>query len=374
MKILIAPNSFKESLNSTDIAKHIGVGLKKASRKFEVLEFPLADGGTGTCYILTKALNGKFIKCIVTGPFNKKVSASYGYIPQQKTAIIELAEAAGLKLISKNRRNPLLTTTSGVGELMLHALKRNCKKIILGIGDSATIDCGVGALSVLGVRFLNKANAEIEPNCRGLLDLSRIDVSRIDEKIKKVTIIIASDVDNILTGKNGALVYARQKGAQKRMIPVISRALRNFKRVFLKQYGVNVDQVSGSGAAGGIGGAMKVLLNAEIKSGFEIVKKIVSLEKKIRHSDIIITGEGTIDKQSFYGKVTKKVADIAYKYNKPVIFIAGRITKDAKIFDGYDVIGYYSILKPGMSLKRAIQNTPQLLEKIAYIVGKNLQS
>lgn len=372
MKILVAPNSFKESLNSLEVAKHIRIGLKKASKKFQVKELPLADGGTGTAYIITKALEGEFAKCKVAGPLNKKVTATYGMLPKQKIAVIELAEAAGLRLILPKNRNPFLSTTKGVGELILDAVNKGCKKIILGIGDSATIDCGVGALSVLGVRFLNKADNEIELNCQGLLELKRIDTSEIYQKIKSVKIIIASDVTNILTGKGGALVYAKQKGAKPRMMPIIRKALKNFKNVVLQQYGINLDEIRGSGAAGGIGGAMKVILNAEIMSGFGIVKEIVFLEDEIKQSDIIITGEGKIDKQTFYGKSTKKVVDIAYRYKKPVILIAGTITKDAKIFHKYGVIKQYSILKSSVSLKRTMKRAPQLLEKTAYSVGKKI--
>lgn len=372
VKILVAPNSFKESLNSLEVARHIRIGLKKASKKFQITEVPLADGGTGTVYVLVKALKGKFVRLKVSGPLNKKVFATYGIIPKQKIAIIELAEAAGLKLVPEKRRNPLLTTTKGVGELILDAVNKNCKKIILGIGDSTTIDLGVGAISVLGVRFLDNTDNEIELNCRGLLELKKIDASKIYKKLKNTKIIIASDVKNILTGKKGALIYAKQKGAKRTMIPVIHKALRNFKEVILKQYGINLDTILGSGAAGGIGGAMKVILNAEIKSGFEIIKAIVALEKKIEQSDLIITGEGKIDKQNLYGKTTKKVVDIAYKYKKPVILIAGSITKDAEIFYKYGVIEQYSILTSSISIKNAIKNAPKLLEDLAYSIGKRI--
>lgn len=372
VKILVAPNSFKESLNSLEVARHIRIGLKKASKKFQITEVPLADGGTGTVYVLVKALKGKFVRLKVSGPLNKKVFATYGIIPKQKIAIIELAEAAGLKLVPEKRRNPLLTTTKGVGELILDAVNKNCKKIILGIGDSTTIDLGVGAISVLGVRFLDNTDNEIELNCRGLLELKKIDASKIYKKLKNTKVIIASDVKNILTGKKGALIYAKQKGAKRTMIPVIHKALRNFKEVILKQYGINLDTILGSGAAGGIGGAMKVILNAEIKSGFEIIKAIVALEKKIEQSDLIITGEGKIDKQNLYGKTTKKVVDIAYKYKKPVILIAGNITKDAENFYKYGVIEQYSILTSSISIKNAIKNAPKLLEDLAYSIGKRI--
>ncbi len=372
MRILVAPNSFKESLNSRDIAKHIRAGLQKASKKFHITELPLADGGTGTVYILTQALDGQFIKCKVTGPLGKGVDVTYGIVPQQKLAIIELAEAAGLSLVPQKNRNPLVTTTQGVGELLLDAVQRGYKKIILGIGDSATIDCGVGALSVLGVRFLDKTNSAIEPTCRGLLALKKIDISGLYHGMKNVRIIIAADVNNVLTGKKGALMYAEQKGARAKMIPIIQKALRNFRKIVLHQFNVDLDGILGSGAAGGIGGAMKVILNAEIMSGFGIVQEIVFLEDEIKKTDVVITGEGRIDKQTFFGKSTKKVVDIAHRYKKPVILIAGSLTKDAKHFYKYGVIRQYTIIKSAASLRKAMKHAPELLKKVSYRVGKDI--
>jgi glycerate kinase len=375
-KILVAPNSFKESLNSLEVAKHIRNGLKKSFKKFQITELPLADGGTGTSYVITRALKGKLLKLRVTGPLNKRVPVTYGIvregISKKKTAIIELAEAAGLRLISRQNRNPLLTTTKGVGEMISAAINKGCKKIILGIGDSATIDCGVGALSVLGVKFLNVQNKEIQPNCQGLLSLEKIDTSKLEKRLQTIKITIASDVENMLTGKCGALVYARQKGASNKMLPIIDEALKNFKRVIFKQYGVDLDKFKASGAAGGIGGAMKVILNAEIKSGFEMVSRIVRLEQHIKRNDIVITGEGKIDKQSFYGKMTKRIVDMAYNNKKPVILIAGSTTQGAERFYKYGVKGIFSIRKSSFSLRYAINKAPHLLENLAYDVGKTL--
>jgi glycerate kinase len=369
MKVLVAPNSFKESLNSMEVAHHIAKGLRKVSRKFKITELPLADGGTGTSYIMTKALDGEFVNLKVTGPTNNMVTATYGIVPRQRVAIVELAEAAGLRLIPKKERNPLITTTKGVGELILDAVNNRYRKVILGIGDSATIDCGVGALSVLGARFLDRKDKPIELNCRGLIDLNRIDTSQMPERIRSVKITIASDVKNILTGRCGALVYAKQKGAKRAIMPLIHKALKTFKKVVLKQYQIDLDKIPGSGAAGGIGGAFVAVMKSEMISGFGLIKELVYFEDAIKACDLVITGEGKIDKQNLYGKTTKKVVDIAYKYKKPVILIAGSITKDAEIFYKYGVIGQYSILKS--SLKNAIKNAPKLLEDLAYSIGKN---
>ncbi len=372
MKILVAPNSFKESLNSIDVAHHIAVGLRKTSKKFKIAEVPLADGGTGTAQIITRAFDGEFKKRKVTGPLDKKVVATYGIIPRQRVAVVELAEAAGLDLVPKTKRNPLITTTKGVGELIQDAISTRYRKIILCIGDSATIDCGVGALSVLGARFLDRANKEIELNCKGLLKLQRVEASILYRRLKRVKITIASDVKNILTGRYGALVYARQKGAKQKTMSMIRKALANFKQVILNQYGTDLDKIPGSGAAGGIGGAFNAILGAEILSGFGLVHGMVRLEEEIKTSDLVITGEGKIDKESLYGKTLKRVVDLAYIHKKPVILIAGSITRDAKIFNKYGVIEQHSLLKSSRSRQKAMKNAPKLLEKLAYRIGKTI--
>lgn len=372
MKILVAPNSFKESLNSTEVAHHIAKGLRKASRKLKVTELPLADGGTGTSYIMTKALDGEFVSLNVTGPTNNIITATYGVVPRQRIAIIELAEAAGLKLIPKKERNPLITTTKGVGELILDAVNNRYRKVILGIGDSATIDCGVGALSVLGAIFLDRKDEPIELNCRGLLDLNRIDTSQMSERIRSVKITIASDVKNILTGRYGALVYVKQKGAKRATMPLIHKALKTFKKVVLKQYHIDLDKIPGSGAAGGIGGAFVAVLKSEIISGFGLIKELVYLEDAIKACDLVITGEGRVDKESFYGKTLKRVVDLVYIHKKPVILICGSITRDAKVFKKYRVLSQYSLVRSSRSLNKAMANAPKLLEELAIKVGKTL--
>ena len=372
MKVLVAPNSFKESLNSTEVAHHIAKGLRKASRKLKVTELPLADGGTGTSYIMTKALDGKFVSLKVTGPTNNMITATYGVVPRQRIAIIELAEAAGLKLIPKKERNPLITTTKGVGELILDAVNNRYRKVILGIGDSATIDCGVGALSVFGARFLDRRDEPIELNCRGLLDLRRIDTSQMPERIRLVKITIASDVKNILTGRYGALVYAKQKGAKRATMSLIHKALKTFKKVVLNQYQIDLDKIPGSGAAGGIGGAFVAVMKSEMISGFGLIKELVYLEDAIRTCDLVITGEGRVDKESFYGKTLKRVVDLAYIHKKPVILICGSIARDAKVLKKYRVLSIYNLVKSSRSLNKAMANAPKLLEELAIKVGKTL--
>lgn len=372
MKILVAPNCFKESLTSIEVAHHIGKGLRKASRKFLVSEVPLADGGTGTAHIITAAFDGELIEKEVHDPLGRPVKSVYGILRRQRVAIIELAEAAGLRLVSPKKRKPLISSTWGVGELMKDAVDRRYNKIILGIGDSATVDCGVGALAVLGARFLDKHNKEIETNCRGLLSLDHVDASQLYQYMKKVKITIASDVKNVLTGKDGALVYTKHKGATKKTLPLINKAFKNFKKVILEQFGTDLDTIPGSGAAGGIGGAFAAILGAEIISGFGLVQEVVRLEDEIKTSDIVITGEGRIDKESFYGKTLKRVIDMAYIYKKPVFLIAGRIGMGSSLLKKYRIIAQYSLVKIAKSSRKAMKNPGKLLESIAYKIGKEL--
>jgi glycerate kinase len=372
MKVLIAPNAFKESLNSIDVAHYISKGLRKASRKIEVIELPLADGGTGTSRILTQALDGKFVNCRVSGPMNKKITVTYGIVPKQHVAVIELAEAAGLSLIKKQERDPLRTTTMGVGEMILDALDKQYRKIILCIGDSSTIDCGVGALSVLGIRFLDQKGASIDLDCRGLLNLRKIDTSRVKKHIKATMITIASDVRNILTGKRGALVYARQKGADLKTIPLIDRSLKAFKRIVLKQYQLDLDKIPGSGAAGGIGGAFVAILGSQIISGFGLIKELTCFEDAVRACDLVITGEGRVDKESFSGKTLERVLTLTNRYKKPVILVCGHIAPGIRKLEKYEIRAEYTLARSTRSLEKTIEDAPKLLEELAKKIGKTL--
>ena len=373
MKVLVAPNSFKESLNSIEVAHYISCTLRKSLKKFEVIEKPLADGGTGTCRIITEALDGQLVDCTVTGPMKEKITATYGIASRQRVAIIELATAAGLSLIPKRKRNPLQATTIGVGELISDALAKHYHKIILSVGDSATIDCGVGALSVFGIRWLDRKGAEIELNCKGLLDLHSIDTTKIIQHINTAKITIASDVRNVLTGKKGALVYARQKGARPGDIPLIGKALKKFKKVILKQYNIDLDKIPGSGAAGGIGGAFVALLNAQVISGFGLVKELTYFEDAIRSCDIVITGEGRIDKQSFSGKTLGRILELARQFNKPVILICGHIKADVRSLRNFNVIAKFSLAKSSKALDKTIKKTPKLLKQTAVMISKTLK-
>ncbi len=378
MKILVACNTFKEAVDSVKVCECVKQGLLLASKKFTVTTLPLADGGTGTAFILTKSLNGRFVYKYVSGPLPKqKVKAKYGII-DNKIAVVELAEAAGLRLVPESKRNPLITTTKGVGELIYDAVvNHNVEQVILGIGDSATIDCGIGALSMLGFKFVNKKGEQVELNCSGLLHVDKIVKDNDNIFLKKfyknnVKLTIACDVTNKLTGKNGVLMFAKQKGAKETDFKIIDKAVKNYNSVIKKEYKIDLDNIQGSGAAGGIGASMKVLLNAELIPGFEIVSKTIKLEEKIKSHDLIITGEGKIDKQTLHGKTVARVLQLAKKYKKPVICIAGWVNPEAKLLYSYGVVGIYSITMYPMTLQQAIKNTTVALKSVAESIGRTI--
>ena len=374
MNILVAPSSFKESLDAPQVAKNIGIGLQKASSQYNVTELPLADGGSGTVAVLTAAYKGEYVTCRVCGPLGTAVNAVYGWVPQRRLAIIELAQAAGLALVPPDKRNPCVTTTHGVGELIVDAANRGSKRIILGVGDSATIDCGVGALTRLGIQYVDKHSCAVAPSCHGLIALRRIDDSHRLSWIKSIDFTVAADVQNVLTGTKGAIMYARQKGATRAMIPVITRALRNFKKVVLMQYNIDVDTIPGTGAAGGIPAAFCAVLGARLEQGFERIKAAVKLEQAVKRADVVITGEGRIDRQSRYGKVVGGVIELCNLCDKPVIIIAGYIRRNALPARRRRIVASYSLVSKRVSRLYAVRNTDVLLQQAGWKCGQSLKS
>ncbi len=363
MKILIAPASFKGSIISKDVSYTIARAIRKIKKDIIIQEAPVADGGMGTLDIITKHFKGKYITCYVTGPLGKKIKAKYGIIPNKKLAIIELAQAAGLNLLPEHLRNPLKTTTIGVGDLIKDSIKKGCKKVIIGVGDSGTIDCGIGAMSVLGVKFLDKNLKPVALNCSGLLKLNWIDDTAVDSLKKSVEFVTLTDVANPLTGKNGAIVYAKQKGAKEKDLPLIEQALKNFKKIIFNQYKIDLDRIKGAGAAGGIGGGMYAILNAKITSGFAYFEKIFKLKEKIKNADIIITGEGKIDRTTFFGKAAGKIINLCKKYHKPVILVCGDYDRNLNL-EKYGVIKIFSLIEITGNIKTAIRDAKRILKEI----------
>ncbi len=362
MKIIIAPNAFKETLSAVEVADCIERGIKRIWPETAIEKSPLADGGDGTVDALVSATGGKIIARKVTGPLGEKVRAEIGLLSDEMTAVVEMASASGLRLVPLQKRNPLRTTTYGTGELIKACLDRGAKKIIVGVGGSATVDGGAGMAMALGAKLLDKSGKPIELGGEGLKNLFRIDCSQLDSRIKRTKFIVAADVDNPLLGKRGAArVYAAQKGATPKMVGGLEKYLTNFARVIKKDIGVEVANLPGAGAAGGLGAGLVAFLNARIKQGVDIVIKAWGLKEKMENADLVFTGEGSIDRQTLYGKVPFGVAKIGKKYGVPVIVIAGNVEDDAYIFLKYGIEAIFSTTPRIMTLAEIHKNPGQLI-------------
>lgn len=364
MKILLAPDSFKESLTAEEFCDIAEEGILAIMPEAKVKKMPLADGGEGTVEALISGGRGKKVEVEVFNPIMKKIKAVYGYLEESKLAIIEMAAASGLPLLEIDSRNPMETTTFGTGQLILDALDKGCKKIVLGIGGSATNDCGLGMLEALGAKFYNSNNEKVSSNGRGLSELHRIDISALDRRLKKTIITVLCDVDNPLYGSNGAAyVYAPQKGANEEMVEQLEIGLKNFSTVIKREFGTDVSRLPGAGAAGGLGAMIFGVLNADLRPGFEIINELLSLEKLISDSsfDLIITGEGEINSQTLSGKLPIKIAELGKKYNVPTIVIVGSIGDISEEVYKTGITSVFSIINRPMSLKEAYARSNELL-------------
>lgn len=364
-KILVASDKYKGSLSAIEVCSIIKNAIKEIDGEIDVIVSPMADGGEGTVETLVESQKGKYIVSDVTGPLGEKVKARIGIIGGN-TAIIEMASASGLALIPKEKRNPMETTTYGTGELIKKALNIGCRKVIIGIGGSATTDGGMGMAQALDVKFYNSCSNLLGFGGRQLLKLKRIDMSNIHPAVSNTEFNVASDVDNPLTGKNGAAyVYSPQKGADKEMVKKLDLGLVNFSKIIKKDLGKDISNLKGAGAAGGLGAGLHAFLNATLRSGTDIIIEANDLESKIKEVDLVITGEGAMDKQTFFGKSSYGVAMLARKYNIPVITINGSVfmsrdeinRKNADLF-----CGNFSIIKKPMKLEDAVKNSRNLLE------------
>lgn len=361
MKIVVAPDSFKGSLEAAEVADCIEIGIRKVFNEAEIIKVPMADGGEGTVKTLVKSTGGEIIKVRALGPLLNSVEAYYGVLGDNRTAVIEMATASGLPLVSLEEKNPLITSTYGTGELIKHALEYGCRKIIVGIGGSATNDGGAGMARALGIRFLDKAGMELSDGGGGLSELVDIDMSCLDARLKETEILVACDVNNPLCGENGAsYVYAPQKGANQEMVKILDNSLRHFGNIVEEKLGIKIMEESGTGAAGGLGFGMKAFLGAGLKKGIEIVIEAAKLEDKLKDADLVITGEGRMDNQTFNGKTPYGVAMLAKKKNIPVIGIAGGIEDVEELYNG-GFNGVFSILDKPMTLEEAVSNCEALI-------------
>ncbi len=353
MNVVIAIDSFKGSMSSLQAGEKIKEGFLKVYPDGNAEICPMADGGEGTVEAIVLSNKGEFVSCEVSDPLMRKTQAKYGIV--DKTAIIEMSEASGITLVKDNERNPLNTTTFGTGEMIKDAINKGCRNFVIGIGGSATNDGGTGMLSALGFQFLDAFGKEISKDGKGLKDIKTIKNDNALKELKECTFTVACDVKNPLCGENGcSKIYGPQKGATEEIIKDMDLWLKNYARL-TKEVNPCADEFyEGAGAAGGMGFAFLSYLNAELKSGIDIVIKETKLEEKIKNADIVITGEGRLDGQSIMGKTPIGVANIAKKYNKKVLAFAGGVLDDAKILNQHGIDAFFSILKKPCTLDEAM--------------------
>jgi glycerate kinase len=373
MRILIAPDSFKNALSALEVARSLKTGLQKVFPEAEFEILPMADGGEGTVEALIDATQGQMIKTLVSDPLMRPIESSFGITGDCITAVIEMASASGIQLITSEERNPWITSTYGTGELISAALDRGCRDIILGIGGSATNDCGIGMAAALGVKFLDQAGNSVGPGGGALAEVARIDMSGLDERISETKIMVACDVTNPLTGPEGAShVYGPQKGADPEMVKKLDSNLERFSGLIAEQLGKKVGNIPGAGAAGGLGGGLIAFLDGELIEGVPAIAAKTGLDEAVAKADFVITGEGGIDFQTQFGKTPYGVAQVAKKHGKPVIAIAGTIGEGAEELYSKGIDAVISILDRPLSLEEAIQQTPILLEATGQRIGRIL--
>lgn len=376
VKTVIAMDSFKGSLSSNMAADAVENGIKKAIPNAICQKFPIADGGEGTVVALTQGLSGEFREITVKDPLSRQILARYGLINEKKTAVIEMSAAAGITLVPQEERNPMVTTTYGVGEMILDAINIGCRDFIIGIGGSATNDAGVGMFSALGFEFADKNGRQVPLGALGLRDVCKISDQNADKRLKECNFRVACDVTNPLCGDLGcSAVYGPQKGADKDSIALMDSWLENFAAL-AKKYNENADKdLPGAGAAGGMGFAFTAFLGGKLMSGIDLVMDVVGIEEKIKGCDLVICGEGRLDSQSAMGKAPSGVARIAKKYNKTVIALSGCTAKDAGVCNKHGIDAFFSILPnvctldEALDVQNAYMNLSNTAEQVIRLVA-----
>lgn len=355
MKIVIAPDSYKESLSALEVATQIELGFKEIFPNAQYVKVPMADGGEGTVQAMVEATQGRRIEVEVTDPLGRRITGFYGLTGNGQTAMIEMAAASGLALVPPAQRDPRMTSSYGTGELITAALDAGARHLILGIGGSATNDGGAGMLQALGVKLLDAQGQQLAPGGAPLAQLDRIDVSGLDARLAECQIEVACDVDNPLTGERGAsAIFGPQKGATPEVVQQLDAALKHFAAIIQRDLGLEVDAVAGAGAAGGMGAAMMAFLKGQLRPGCEIIAKAVGLDEAVRDADLVITGEGRIDHQTIFGKTPHGVATVAKRHGKPVIGIAGSLGANAHVVHEHGLDAITSVLASICDLSQAL--------------------
>lgn len=356
MKVVAAIDSLKGSLTSMEAGGALKEGIRRADAASEVVIRPLADGGEGTVDALVCGMDGVRQNLIVTGPLGAPVKCTYGIIEESKTAVLEMAGAAGLTLVPEEKRNPLFTTTYGVGEIIKDAIEKGCRRFIVGIGGSATNDGGAGMLQALGFDFLDKEGKQIPFGAQGLKVLDSIETEHVIPELTECEFRVACDVTNVLCGKNGCSeVYGPQKGATPSMIRQMDEWMKEYARIACTKYPSADPLKAGTGAAGGLGFAFLTFLDAVLESGVKIVLEETRLEEYIKDADIVVTGEGRLDGQTAMGKAPVGVAHLAKKHGKPVIAFAGSVSREASACNKNGIDAFFPILREVVNLERAME-------------------
>ena len=374
MKVLIAPDSFKDCLEAADVARYLGDGIRRVIPDAEITSIPVADGGEGFVQTMLSAMGGERITIRVLDPLMREVDAFYGILPDG-TAVIEMAAASGIEHLTREERNPSITTTIGTGQLMLNAMDRGCRKIIIGIGGSATNDGGMGMARALGYRFLDKDGLEVPPGGGSLNEIQSIDFSKVNPLMGETAVWVACDVNNPLIGPRGAsAVYGPQKGANPELVEQLDANLEHLAKVIKKYLNIDVLELPGGGAAGGLGAGLVAFAGGRLQAGFDIVKEQTHLEEAVRKADIVLTGEGQMDSQTRQGKTPWGVAQLALKYGKPLFAFAGFLGDGYRELYDEGFTSIFALPNGPASLDACIANAPELLADTAEQVFRVLIS
>ena len=375
MKVVIAPDSFKDSLSAHGIAQAIALGWQQVFPDAEIIQCPMADGGEGSIEAVLEVCSGKWREQIVQGPLGEPVLAKWGWLDAKKIAIIEMAQASGIQLLQPSQRDACHSSTYGTGQLILAALDAGAKQIILTIGGSATNDAGSGLLDALGAKFLDADHQVLPAGGIALQNLALIDLENFDSRIQQTKFLLAADVTNPLCGPNGAShIFGPQKGASPQQVLELDQALSHFADVTGQYFDFDQRNETGAGAAGGLGFAAKTFLKAEFRSGVEVIAELNQLTAKIQGADWVITGEGKFDEQTLNGKTPFGVAQIAQAANIPVIVIAGTLGENYQALYQYGITAAFSLTSGPTSLKEACQNAAELIRARTTDIARLIQS
>ena len=375
MKIVIAPDSFKESLSAAGVASALARGLRQALPAAEIRECPLGDGGEGTLDAVLAATGGEVREARVTGPLGEPVTARWGWLAEQRTAFVEMASASGLELVPRARRDVRIATSHGTGELLRAALDAGAERLVLAIGGSATNDGGAGVLQALGVRLLDGQGQALAPGGAALASLASLDLTDLHPRLAAVEVVIAADVDNPLCGPQGASqIFGPQKGASPEQVRELDAALAHFATVTAATLGRDVSEQPGAGAAGGVGFAALAFLQATFRPGIEVVAELVGLEEALQGADLAVTGEGRLDGQTLRGKTPAGVMRLAQRHGVPVVAVAGSLGEGYEALYQQGLAAAFSLVPGPLSLEEALAQAEGLLERTARDIGRLWQA